>query len=71
MAITLMRLEADLQGILKEIFTLVVRSGVTKLRANTRLGALVAYEDERDPKVRQKHENLVEEMRSVSRSTQY
>ena len=47
-------------------FEVVVRSGVTRLRNTTRLEALLSYEEERDPKKKQKYESIVEEMRSVS-----
>ena len=62
------RSNADLQNILNEVFEVVIRSGVTKFRKNTRLESLLTSEDERDSK-RQKYESIMEEMRSVSLHT--
>lgn len=57
--------DIDLMTILNEIYEVAVRSGVTKLRNTTRLASLMAYEDERDPRKRQKYEIIMEEIRSV------
>ena len=52
---------------LNEIYSVVTKSGVTRLKTNTRLASLLSYEDERDLKQRQKYETVIDEMRSVSK----
>lgn len=55
----------ELVHILTEIFDLVIRSAITRLRNTTRLQALVAHEEERDSKKRQKYETIMDEMGNV------
>jgi len=57
---------AEVISILNEVFDLVLNSGVTRLRSKTRLSTLLAYEEEMDARKRQKYENIVEEMKTVS-----
>ena len=70
MTIHLMKLSStkgntELVHILTDIFDLVVRSAITRLRNTTRLQTLVAHEEERDSKKRQKYEAIMEEMSNV------
>ena len=56
----------DLMSVLNDVFDCVVRSGTTKLRANTRLAILLSLEDGTDLRKKQKYESIMEEMRVVS-----
>ena len=58
--------DTETNNALNEMYEVVARSGSTKLRAATKLSSLLAFEDEREHRKRQKYENLLEEMRSVS-----
>ena len=60
---------AELMSTLNELFSIVLHSGVTRLRGTSRLSSLLVYEEEHDLKRRQKYENIVEEMKNVSCST--
>ena len=51
---------------LNEFYKTVTKSSTTRLKTGTRLASLLSYEDERDPKMKQKFEAVVDEMNSVS-----
>ena len=58
--------DTEAMNALNEIYSVVTKSGVTRLKATTRLASLLSYEEERDVKQRQKYETVIEEMRNVS-----
>ena len=52
--------------VLSEVFELVVRSGcISRIRSGTRLETMLQYEEERDPKKKQKFETIMEELSNV------
>ena len=59
-------LDGELQETFDGVFHIVVNSGVTKLKPQTKLAPLLGYEGERDLKKRQKYSSLLEDMRVVS-----
>lgn len=71
MIIHLMRLgpqvvDTEAMDIMNEMFKLVTKSGTTRLKSNIPLASLLSYKDERDTKMKHKHEAVIEEMSSVS-----
>ncbi len=59
-------LDGEVQETFDGVFHTVVNSGVTRLKPQTKLVALVEYEGERNQKKRQKYSALLEDMRVVS-----
>ena len=60
--------DTEAMNALNEIYKVVTKSGTTRLKTGTMLASLLHYEEERDPKQRQKVEAVIEEMTSVSLS---
>jgi hypothetical protein len=58
--------DTEAMDALNEIYSVVTKSNVTRLKASTRLASLLSYEDERDLKQRQKYETVIEEMKNVN-----
>ena len=61
-------IDTEAMDALNEIYSVVTKSGVTRLKTNTRLASLLSYEDERDLKQRQKYETVIDEMKNVSQA---
>ncbi len=60
------RINPELRTILGDLFELVVRTGcITRLRSNVKLETMLQYEEERDPKKKQKFESIMEELGNV------
>ena len=71
MIIQLMKLgpqlvDTEVLDALNEIFKLVTNSKTNQLKSGMSLTSLLFYEDERDPKMRQEYESVVDEMSRVS-----
>lgn len=62
--------DTEAMNALNEIYNVVTKSGVTRLKSNTRLASLLSYEDERDIKQKQKYETVIDEMSNVSQRVQ-
>ena len=58
-------IDTEAMDALNEIYSVVTKSNVTRLKSNTRLASLLSYEDERDIKQRQKYETVIDEMKNV------
>ena len=50
------------------LFDRIINTGATRLRHPTRLSSLLHYQDETDPRARQKVEFIMDELKSVSLS---
>ena len=61
--------DTEAMNALNDIYNSVVKLGVTRLKSGTLLASLLAYEEERDPKYRQKYEAVIDEMNSVRLSS--
>lgn len=65
MKVSTAHLDGDLMDVLNNIFDVVTKSGVTKLRPTTKLTHLLTLEDGRDARKRQRYETILEDMKNV------
>ena len=59
-------MDSTLMDTLNELYELVCRAGITRLKPGTMLSSLLSCEEELEARRKQKYENIIEDMRSVS-----
>ena len=63
---TPLQMDSTLMDTLNELYELVCRAGITRLKPGTMLSSLLSCEEEPEARRKQKYENIIEDMRSVN-----